>query len=393
MNKNPVHEWTKTEDQFLLENYVKATKEFLMQGVPGVSWIALRNHAVKHLGLTRQDRTDRKVWTKEEELELLKKLKQMSVVEAAAYFNVTYDKIIDKVHKMGYKVKDIAGISWTKEEEDILKEHYKSAPKQYILNLIQNHNWNLISQHAKKCLGLTREATDITALDYKAFDCWNEHVAYFLGMIMADGYVSLIKDGGYTNVLSLEVSTKDIDIIHKLAAMLHFEGNIQYRTMNVNKDFNNTRTACISIHNKYLVEQIIKKGIPARRKSYVATYPDTIPESMHRHFIRGLIDGDGWVTYKKLSRRSFSAITLGLCGTYELVSSAKLHLPIDCSQNKIFQNSINNYSWTIQGKKAFQICEWLYKDATIFLDRKYKAYCQAKQKYAPSSEQSGEDTQ
>lgn len=390
MAKNPVHNWTKEEDQFLIQHYQNQPKEFLMQYIPTVSWVALRNHARKYLGLSRQDRSDHKFWTSEEEDELLAKLKIMSAQETAEYFGVSYDKIIDKVHKMGYSVKEIQGWNWTNEEEIILKQHYEYAPREYLLDLLPKRNWNLITQHAKKHLGLTRYAKDRVYFNYRFFDEWTERSAYIFGFLLADGYVHLTNNSGTINV---KVDIRDIDIVYKIAAALSFRGQISQTVRYDNRAQSHSHEVGISLYNRYCTMSLQNKDFTMEDKSHLAHFPSKVPQCYMKHLIRGLIDGDGWVSTKQI--HEYNTIIVGLCGTYDVVKTVKDLIPIDISDICISQikHSPKCFRWNVQGERAFRICEWLYEGADIYLDRKMNEYQAAKEKYAPSLEQSSEDTQ
>lgn len=383
MNKN----WTAAEIDFLRKHYLTVSKDDLILQLPNHSWASIRAYANKYLGLSRQSCVSKKKWSQTEVEEILKKISQMNIQEMADYFHVTYNQMCDKIHKLGLKRKEASGEMWSQEEDTILQQHYEYAPRDYILEALPNREWNPIQQHAKKVLNLDRKSRDNIFCDYRFFDTWTEKSAYILGFIMADGYLAIRSEGSSQSRLRIVVAAFDADIIYKIAAALKFRGLISF----LNHKDKKTVECNISIQNIWLLQQIKNKGIPVLNKSYVATFPTDIPDNMIRHFIRGIIDGDGFVVWRKryssLRNKDYDYFQIGWCGTQDIVQQVRDHLPFDCNNNAVTKNTGSaDYYCHISGKKAFQICEWLYKDATIFLDRKYEAYCQAKQKYAPSSE-------
>ena len=391
--KNPEHVWTQEEDNLLTQYYQEWSKESLLAAIPGVSWIALRNHATHKLKLSRQDRTHRKVWSSSEEDQIVSMLKTMSVQKVADYFNVSYDKMEDKIHKMGYKAKDLRSESWTQEEDDILQEHFSYAPISYLKEKLPNRKWNSILQRGRKTFKMDRIAQDKTYLEYRVFDIWNEQTAYIFGFILADGYIKSKDYGSDSNILQISVHSRDVDIIYKIAAVLKYRGTISHIVSHGDgiKRKNDTPESSISCSNRWLINQLATKGMTMLDKSNTAVFPASVPQQYIRHLIRGIIDGDGWTSAKQI--HDYDTFIVGVCGTYDVVSKIKENLPIDCSDIAIYQMTKTCFRWNIQGERAFKIAEWLYKDATIYLDRKYNEYCQAKQKYSPSQRRLCEDTQ
>lgn len=296
----------------------------------------------------------RKYWTKEEEQFLIDNLGTKSYDELSVIFNVDKLKIIDKVHKIGLNGKAAKGIYWSEEEDNVLKEHFAYAPKDYIMNLLPKRTWATIFVRGNKHLGLTRLSQDKISVNYNFFSEWNEKVAYIFGFILADGHI-INKNG--VHALQIEQSLKDKDILFKIKEALDFKGEVH-----VNK------TAKLQINNVKIINDLIEKGMPVEDKSHNAIFPEDLPKEFYRDFIRGVIDGDGWSTINK------DGYSLGLCGNYDLISKVKDNLIEDCSNNSIRKDATYCWRFNIKGKKAKRIASWLYKDAQIFLERKYNNF-------------------
>lgn len=313
----------------------------------------------------------RKIWTSEEVSYLKANISSLSISDLANHFDVPYEKVVDKVHKLGLNSKKARGVVWTEQQNEYLKTHFKYAPQEVITELIPNKSWNAIWQHATKALHLTRKTKDRNYINYKFFDKWDEETAYIIGFILADGHIHL----GKCNYMQIEVAKYDIDILQKIAKALDYKGKL-YEMSNSVKLQND---------NRYLIQQIANKGIPLQDKSYVAEFPNTIPKMYIRDCIRGLIDGDGWSRIDESG-----SYNLGLCGTKMLVEQVKNLLPVDCSTNSVRQTGPNNWRFNLKCKKARTVAKWLYKDAHIYLDRKYNEYQIANQN-SPSFGKPSED--
>ena len=394
-------EWTQQEIDLLKQHYETDTKENILKLFPNRTWSSIHQYAYRNLQLSRKqfggaysrNGIATKKWNSEEEDIIYNMLSTHTVQQIADFFQVSYSQMEDKIHKMGLSRKGFSGESWTAEEDLILQKHYSFAPKSYLQEQLYNRKWNPILQRGKKVFHLERLARDTTYLEYRVFDEWNEQTAYIFGFILADGYIKSKDYGGEHNILRISVHSRDVDIIYKIAAVLKYRGNITHFIVDRDKVRmkKDTPESSIAVHNKWLINQLAVKGMTMLDKSNTVVFPANVPNQYIRHLIRGIIDGDGWASAKQI--HDHDTFIIGVCGTYDIVSKIKENLPIDCSDIAIYQMTKTCFRWNIQGGRAFKIAEWLYKDATIYLDRKYNEYCQAKQKYAPSSEQSGEDTQ
>lgn len=306
----------------------------------------------------------RKYWTREEEQFIRDNIGNMTITGFSLYFNLEKVKIVDKIHKMGLNSSKARNVWWNDTEDRILKAIYEYAPKHRIANFLPDRTWPSIVQRATKTLGLNRVSQDLLDIEYDYFSSWNPKSAYIFGFILADGH--LIHTD--VNALQFELKKEDTDILYKIKEALDFEG-----TVKVN------RTARLQINNAKILKDLIDKGMPEHDKSHTAKFPPSLPEEYYRDFIRGVIDGDGWIYIESDGR-----LNLGLCGNLDLIQPIKELFPVDCSKNSIRKDKGYCWRFNIRGKKALTICDWLYKDAQIFLDRKYNNYINYKNQFSVS---------
>lgn len=299
---------------------------------------------------------DRKYWTEQEEQFIKENISIKSIEDFSLIFNVSKTKIADKIHKMGLNSKKARGIIWSSEDDKLLAAIFEFAPKNYIMDKFPNKTWPAILQRGIKTLKLNRISQDRLSVNFNFFEKWTSLSAYIFGFIMADGHIHY----GDKNYLQFELALKDKDILLKIKNALEYEGEVKLG-----------KTARLQINNKKIIKDLIEKGMPEQNKSYCAVFPETLPNDLYRDFCRGVIDGDGWST---INDKTYN---LGLCGNFDLISEIKNIFPEDCSTNKIRKDK-NSFCWrfNIKGKKALKIAEWLYKDAEIYLDRKYQNYYQ-----------------
>lgn len=322
----------------------------------------------------------RKYWTKEEEQYIKDNLANFSVKELANYFNVDYNKMEDKIHKMGLNSKKARSIMWNEKEDSLLAKHFEYAPKNYLMKLFPTRTWSSIFQRGNKTLHLNRLSQDKYYVDYNFFSEWNEYSAYYVGFFLADGHLSYKNTKRNAVYLQCELADKDIDILDKFKKLTHFEGKInefkkeRYVDI-VGRKYHCTRSVEIQINNAKIVEDLIKKGIKPECKTYDATFNKDVPHEYMKDYVRGLIDGDGWVASPQAK-----IFGLGITGTYDICLNVKNFINPSSKSNP-HQSSENCWAYSVSGKKAYDIASMLYENSNIYLDRKYNNFMNAKQKY------------
>lgn len=175
--------------------------------------------------------------------------------------------------------------------------------------------------------------------------------AYFLGFLLTDGNVC-------GNLIRLELHIQDVDILNTF---------LKY-TKNQNKlCYSKNRPHCsFQVKRKQWVEDLSKYGM-VENKTYITTYPSNIKDELTSHFIRGLIDGDGWISYK--------AHSIGFCGNKDIVESVRDILVEKLGVYKVKILHPSEHLWQISwaGKSdVIKIGRFIYKDKSdLFLKRKY----------------------
>ncbi len=143
---------------------------------------------------------------------------------------------------------------------------------------------------------------------FDRIDC--EWKAYFLGLFYADGCVQK------NNCLVISLHEKDKDTLEKLSPLIHNKP-LAYTPP---KNFVSTNGKMYQAAAKYSL-QITNKAIWKKfqtelgcpmRKSLVLKFPTCVPDALMRHFIRGYLDGDGWVSTNRIGFISSGDFCLGL---------------------------------------------------------------------------------
>lgn len=210
-----------------------------------------------------------------------------------------------------------------------------------------------------------------------------EEKAYILGFIYADG-----NNMSKINRIAINLNSKDIDILKKISVLLYGKELIAIFDRKTAKG-NIFQYCTLTIYSKHMSQQLYKLGV-VDRKSKLLTFPAFLSNNLYKHFIRGMIDGDGWI-YIPMNNRYCPNI--GLLATRQIndvlqeLFSKKLNLiSYLCKAhkqdiNELCEIRVKNY------KQSKVLLDWLYKDASIYLERKYKLYQNLLNKYDNLREQ------
>ena len=98
----------------------------------------------------------------------------------------------------------------------------------------------------------------------------------------------------------------------------------------------------------------------------------SIPSDLENHFIRGLFDGDGCIKYYQYSYIKNPQFHFGVTGVKNVCEYIKDKFKID--RKLVFEG---NKTYTVVTRDItiiLNIFDYLYRDATIYLDRKYKTF-------------------
>lgn len=194
-------------------------------------------------------------------------------------------------------------------------------------------------------------------------DITTEYKAYFLGFIYADGYIQ-------TNNRALEfhINKKDKYILEILRQELDSKANfIKSSTPNCTK---------MSFSSQELVNNLKKYNI-VQCKSKLLYMPKLCKEMMP-HFIRGYFDGDGHINKRQ------AALVISSKKMYEDFQDLMLNV----FGQEVYHQFINNSYYRLQfNRRDADIIKWIYKDASIYLDRKYNVYLEHWHNYIPKGKE------
>jgi len=225
-------------------------------------------------------------------------------------------------------------------------------------------------------------------VNHTLFDKWNETSAYILGFWLADGNIALDRkrptDKHYFKKFS--ICNTDRQTIYMIGKILGLTPRKRKRQ---------------KPHYKLqYVIQIISDQLfdfcyaitKATNKSHNVLHIPNIPRNVFHHFVRGFFDGDGSIFYKhyrnrhgNLAQELGTSFTAG-CDTgnflTELKNGIRHFITVGdkqiCKSKGIykgnFANGKGNLKLSFGQYDSALLCEWMYRDATLYMRRKKRIW-------------------
>ena len=190
----------------------------------------------------------------------------------------------------------------------------------------------------------------------------SEEKAYWLGFMYADGYIE--SEPGHR----IEISLKSSDVEH----LKKFSKFINNEKGKIYVDDIRCRT---SFSDKKMHDDLIAKGcLP--NKSLTIKFPtyDIVPKELMCHFIRGYIDGDGYLGLR--ADRSHGRLSI-TCGSEDFIKGL---LKETCWEPKALEKDKRSNALSMEwgGYYVADMLKPIYEDANIYLDRKYLKFIEIK---------------
>lgn len=195
-----------------------------------------------------------------------------------------------------------------------------------------------------------------------------EEKAYWLGFLSADGCL-LAND----SIVELTLAEKDKDHVERFASFISRDLKVSYRK--------STKSYRVSVCNKEIKEDLIALGVTPQ-KSLTLEFCSLIPSHLMHHYIRGYMDGDGSIYI-----RTDGQVQVELIGTIQFLDTVIEKLELKHNKKRMHGNA---YAIRYSGNKgALNMLHHLYKDATIYLPRKYEKYMQVVESCRPAVKVAG----
>ena len=195
----------------------------------------------------------------------------------------------------------------------------------------------------------------------------DEHKAYWLGFIYADGYLNKNE-----NRFGIELKQEDEEHLYKFNDDI--SSNRPIHIYHKNSTFgpqDNCRWVC---SNKILYNDLMVHGITPT-KSYDGTFPIVDNNDYIRHTIRGIFDGDGCLTYTK-GTIGYLTGAISICNTKETLEYIEEFSGFKWDWSQRYpEKNVNNYQ-ILCGRQEdiVKFLNLIYENSSVYLNKKYKKY-------------------
>lgn len=218
------------------------------------------------------------------------------------------------------------------------------------------------------------------SLDLDFFKRDTPESLYLAGFLAADGWLTNSDSAQYT----IGIALKDSDVLHlnKIKTLLDCDRPIYKRIVKNSKrnpKYRDSITYSLVIRCKEMFDDLQRFNLTPQ-KSLIYVFPFWIKNHKYvSHFLRGYFDGDGSISIDKLHKhQKTQQARIHLRGTIDFLTVFHEILYREgaaVTENKKISTDSNIGSLQYTGNKNVgAILDFLYRDATVYLDRKYERY-------------------
>ena len=286
---------------------------------------------------------------------------------------------------------------FNRSEEQLICQRYLAG--ELIASIADKYNvsyqsiWKLLKRNGVAIRPRSEMGTKYYC-DHGFFDAIDtEEKAYWLGFLAADGYVS---DG---DSISLRLQPMDAEHLYRFKYALKSTHPVtEYSSQSTYHDRLVT-SSDFTMGSARLVRGLSRNGVTPR-KTFTLKWPEQLGAELLRHFLRGMVDGDGSLgSYVRKGRDTGKFIThyaFSLISSQEFVEGCQNYLVEVCGLGRTRLDpkkgspgiATVRYGGRRQVERIFHL---LYDDANVFLLRKYfELYFHFQTPYDPEPRYSGQ---
>jgi len=249
-----------------------------------------------------------------------------------------------------------------KKVSELTKEYnYSKTNHHGILNILKKHNISIRPDNITHSTKYFVDSNYFEKVD-------NQNKAYILGLLYADGY-----NGISSNSIRLMLQKEDKDILDIIRKEIKTDKPLRLYQKSL-KNPNWKDMYALDIENKKMCKDLNNLGC-IQAKTFKIVFPYFLKDEYISHFIRGYFDGDGCITYSKKN------MYISFVGTSEFLNSLKIIFTkelnfSDVKFSKRHKDKNDNIYNLLYGgnKQISKFKTWLYKDAQIFMKRKFDKF-------------------
>lgn len=203
----------------------------------------------------------------------------------------------------------------------------------------------------------------------------NPIAIYMIGFLYADGCNTNNRE------ITLCLEERDGYILETMNKIIGNENKVGFIDYSNKHDFgyNYENQYVLTIYNRRIGEVLNLLGV-IPRKSLKLEFPKWLHPSMYSFFINGVFDGDGSIYryYSEDGKPRNTVLTITSTENFckALMDISAKYIGIN---SHIYDASCHNGITRVYSICGYNICkkflDWMYKEKTIFLQRKFERYC------------------
>jgi hypothetical protein len=257
----------------------------------------------------------------------------------------------------------------------ILKMYNKGVGTHRISSILSIHRTTVQKYLKINKTILRRTSPWKNTYNIKFFSRYNKINCYWAGFLLADGYIRNNRDS-----VSLKLQPRDHSHIIKFKKTINFAGKIKRY-----KKYSN-----IDISGAWFIKDLKNNFNIIPNKTFRLNFPK-IPSQFISHFIRGIMDGDGSISFVT-NKYGMKYITVSFLGYKPIIEKIRdilrKKVKIKLKSKNVFPPLVKHDNPKIasiyfSGKNAINVLNYIYKRSTnkIRLTRKYNRYHEERKFY------------
>lgn len=246
------------------------------------------------------------------------------------------------------------------EESDFIIELYREGSSTLKIGSLLDRRPSTIRNHlVRKDIPMRSSNERKYSLNDSYFDdLCNEGSAYWLGALTADGHI-------FGNRVTLDAKSDDMCWLEQFKEAIGYTGRI-YKFPSCENRFSTKPRSSLSFTSHHMQHRLMEYGFTFD-KTHSAHFCEKVPVNMLRHYIRGLIDGDGSICEVKKS----NTFMISFVGTEELVPGVVVHLNVVLNLDIKVRPHKMIYCFSVGGvDNPKSIIKYLYSNSNYYLKRK-----------------------
>lgn len=317
-----------------------------------------------------------------EELYEYYSVKNMLLKEISEIYNCTQACLSIKVKKYGLK-RNYQDEEWLKYKHFVEKKKIYQMAEESFSSEDSIRRWmkkyGIATDHKLRYQNMARYSFEENFFE----NIDTEEKAYWLGFIVADGCIyvgqqttqSLTGQKYFNHRLQILLSRKDESHLEKFKKHINYTGIIEQGQTSLGRNVH--LNSKIRITSKKLCEDLMDKNV-LPRKSCNEVFPGFLNPELLKHFVRGYFDGDGNINFYKVKNKDYHSANITFVGGEKFLEGILAFVNTyiaETNANVLSAKETKNHTLAFGGRYLTQkIMDYLYKDATIFLDRKKDYY-------------------